>query len=100
METHNAAETEGYAIRSVLNQTYSDLELLICDDSSADGSLAEIEKFGSDPRVRIFRSKKNQGPYNIRNALIAGANWENSLRLPIRTIFRIRSVWSVRFRYC
>jgi len=76
MATHNAAETVGYAMRSILDQTYSNLELLVCDDSSADGSLAEVEKFSADPRVRIFRSKKNQGPYNIRNALIAGAGGE------------------------
>jgi hypothetical protein len=74
MSVFNSASTVGYAIESILRQSHANLELLVCDDCSTDSSLAAILKFQSDPRVRIFRSIKNQGTYNIRTALIKVAN--------------------------
>jgi hypothetical protein len=73
MSAFNSAATIGYAVRSILNQSYANLELLVCDDGSADGTLAELERFRSDPRLRIFKSATQQGTYGIRNALIAEA---------------------------
>lgn len=73
MSAYNAADTIQYSVESILNQTYGDIELLICDDCSTDATLDKLFKFGNHPRVRVFRSVDNQGPYNIRNALLERA---------------------------
>ena len=72
----NAADTLDYAIRSILNQSYRNIEVLVADDGSTDQSGEKLRAFMDDPRVRLFRSAKNQGPYNIRNQLIAHAKGE------------------------
>lgn len=73
MSAYEASETIGYAARSILNQSYANLELLICDDCSSDATSQEIDKLRVDPRVRVFRSKAQQGTYWIRNNLLAEA---------------------------
>lgn len=71
MSCFNSEKTVGYAIRSLLNQSYQDIEILVCDDKSDDDSLNIMKSLSLvDKRVRIFSSKDNQGTYNIRNALI------------------------------
>ena len=73
MSAHNSSATIGYAARSVLAQSYGNIELLICDDGSSDATTSEIEKLRGDPRVRLFRSCGNQGTYGVRNSLIPEA---------------------------
>jgi len=60
MSVYNYGQYVGAAIRSVLNQTYANFELIICDDGSTDDSVSQIQKYLSDPRVRLFR-KANGG---------------------------------------
>lgn len=73
MSAFNAEETIDYAIRSILRQTHGSLEMLVCDDASSDGTFTRMMAWRDHPAVRLFRSKSNQGPYNVRNALIAQA---------------------------
>lgn len=49
-----------YAIESVLNQTYTDYELIIWDDASSDNSWSLINQY-SDPRIKTFRNDENTG---------------------------------------
>lgn len=71
MSCFNSDKTVGYAIRSLLNQSYQDIEILVCDDNSDDRSLEIMKSLAlTDRRVRVFSSRENQGTYNIRNALI------------------------------
>ena len=60
LPTYNGQQYLGVAIESILNQSFTDLELLIIDDGSSDGSLA-IASMYSDPRVRILRNAVNLG---------------------------------------
>jgi len=77
MAAHNTADTVNYAIRSILRQDYRNIELLICDDASDDGTMAAIrQEVSGDRRARIFRSENRQGRCNIRNALLGVAQGE------------------------
>jgi hypothetical protein len=75
MSAFNSSATIGYAIRSILDQDYRNIELLVCDDCSEDGTMQEIRTAAAgDKRLRLFRSKRNQGPYNIRNHMLSRAS--------------------------
>lgn len=55
-------------VRSILGQTYGNLEILLVDDGSTDGCSALCDRFGEeDPRVRVIH-KKNGGLSDARNA--------------------------------
>lgn len=73
---YNCESTIEYAIRSILNQSYKNIEVLVADDCSSDSTLEVIKGISRDPRIKVFRSVANQGPYNIRNSLIPKANGE------------------------
>lgn len=61
-------------IRSVLDQTCQDFEVLVVDDGSKDNSLALARKFESD-RVRVI-AQENQGVSVARNTGIVNAKGE------------------------
>ena len=49
-------------IESILNQTFTDFELIILDDCSADNSLEVIGKYAAaDARIRVLANSKNSG---------------------------------------
>lgn len=58
--TYNRMELLGRSIRSVLSQTYTNLELLIIDDCSADNT-GEFVKGLTDQRIRYYRNENNLG---------------------------------------
>lgn len=58
--SYNHEKYVGEAIQSVLDQTYSDFEIVITDDGSNDNTVSEIKKF-TDPRIRLFTFDQNQG---------------------------------------
>ena len=62
------------AVRSVMQQTYSNWELLITDDASIDDSVQIINSFVSqDKRIRLFKLEKNSGVSAARNYSIQQA---------------------------
>ncbi|MBE9192477.1 glycosyltransferase family 2 protein [Gloeocapsopsis crepidinum LEGE 06123] len=61
-------------VRSVLQQTYSDFELLLVDDGSPDASVEVCQNI-CDPRIKILR-QHNQGPAAARNLGIRHAQGE------------------------
>ncbi len=60
------------AIRSILDQTHSDLEVLICDDGSTDQTRAVIDGI-ADPRIIAMHNEQNKGNVYTRNKLFAKA---------------------------
>lgn len=58
LPTYKRAGLLAHAIRSVLNQTYSNLELIIVDDNSPDNT-PEVVKSFSDKRIRYVRNEPN-----------------------------------------
>lgn len=62
------------AVRAVLGQSLSDLELIIVDDRSTDDSLAVIAAVAAgDPRVRVLVQPQNGGPAVARNRALEAA---------------------------
>ncbi|MEH6955594.1 glycosyltransferase family 2 protein [Neobacillus drentensis] len=53
-------------IKSVLNQTYQNWEMLIVDDCSTDNSIEVIKSF-NDNRIKLFINKNNSGAAISRN---------------------------------
>jgi len=68
MPAFNAAETIVYAVRSVLAQSWSNLELIIIDDGSTDDT-ARIagDLAGKDRRIRLIQPGNRLGAYGARN---------------------------------
>ncbi len=63
---HNRRSLIGAALRSVLAQTYRDVELLVVDDGSTDGTADEVaSSFGES--VRLIRLGENRGRSAARN---------------------------------
>ena len=71
MATYNGEKYLKEQIESILNQTYTDFNLLICDDCSSDNTLQILEEYASkDSRIKIFKNETNQGVIkNFENLL-------------------------------
>lgn len=70
MPLYNSEKYIKESIESVVNQTYSDWELLICDDCSSDDSLKlvrELQKRFKKYDIRVFELKENKGVVFARN---------------------------------
>ena len=67
LPVYNGEEFVGAAIEAMLEQTFSDFELIISDNASTDGTEAICRRYAEqDQRVRYFRNDNNRG---------AAANW-------------------------
>lgn len=66
-------------IDSILNQTYTDFELILLDDASTDGSAALLEKYRYNPHVsHIVVNKNNSGsPFRqwMKGIMLARGEW-------------------------
>lgn len=75
MPAYNAAATLEASMRSVLDQSHVDLELLVIDDCSTDASLAIAERIAAqDSRVLALRLDANAGVAAARNAGLQAAS--------------------------
>ena len=63
-------------IDSILNQTYTDFEFLILNDSPDNKKLKEIVKSYKDKRIKYYENKENLGITKSRNKLIDLAHGE------------------------
>jgi len=77
MALHNSEEYVEDAICSVLNQTFSNFELIIVNDASGDNSLEVVKKIAEkDHRVVVIDLIKNIGVSNARNVALDKAKGE------------------------
>jgi len=68
---YNKEKYIGRTISSLLSQTFSDFELIICDNASSDKSLEIVSSF-NDPRIKIFTEKETNWD---------GSNWNKCVTL-------------------
>jgi len=70
--TYNCEPFVAETIKSVLSQSYLDLELIIVDDCSSDGTIEIVKDFAQkDKRIRFTMLKANMGAAVARNKAIA-----------------------------
>jgi hypothetical protein len=68
MSCYNSESYVEHAVKSILDQTYKNIELLIYNDKSTDNSLSILKKLEKeDYRIRLFDNEFNQGTYVNRN---------------------------------
>jgi GT2 family glycosyltransferase len=74
--SYNYEQYIGQSIRSILDQTVQDFEVVVVDDASTDRSREVVAEFG-DPRIRVLTNDRNLGgaaSYN-RAILAARGKW-------------------------
>ncbi len=67
MPVHNPDHSLLTSVGSVLDQTWTDLEVLLCDDGSTTGRDLLEHCTELDSRVRLLRNPRNAGAYTARN---------------------------------
>lgn len=67
--TYNRAHLIGETIRSVLGQTYQDIELIIIDDGSTDATESVVQSF-NDKRILLFKYPRIGRLTRLRNIAV------------------------------
>ena len=65
MPVYNSEKFLLETVQAVINQSYTDWELILVDDGSTDNSLSICESY-MDNRIRVF-NKENEGVSSARN---------------------------------
>jgi glycosyltransferase involved in cell wall biosynthesis len=77
MPVYNGAKYVEEAIRAILRQSYEELELIIADNASTDGTETICRRYeAADPRVRYIRHEENRGAAYNYNVLVHQARGE------------------------
>lgn len=77
MTAYNVEHLVETSVKSILNQNYRDLELIVVDDCSTDGTL-EVLRFmeAKDERMQVIVKEKNEGTYVSKNTGLLRARGE------------------------
>ena len=73
MNCHNGEKFLSESLKSVLNQTYRNWEIIFFDNVSNDSSKEILKKF-NDKRIKYFRTNELLDLYNARNLAIEKCN--------------------------
>lgn len=71
--TFNRRRTVGRAVQSVLDQSFSDFELIVVDDRSSDGTVSLLRERFHDHRMRILGLEHHRGVSAARNEGVKAA---------------------------
>lgn len=77
MAAYNAERTIEQSVKSIANQTWKNIEILVVDDCSTDGTwgiLCALSKV--DSRIKLYRNCINVGPYVSKNIALKYAKGE------------------------
>lgn len=74
---YNAEEFIDVAIKSLLCQTWSNIEIIAVEDCGPDQSWSKLQGLAKhDPRLKIYRNDQNLGAYPTRNKALSLATGE------------------------
>lgn len=74
LPVYNAEKYIERALKSLINQSYKNIEILCVDDGSKDNSYNIIKEF-KDERIKLFR-QENSGPAKARNVGLSNSKGE------------------------
>lgn len=74
MPVYNREGIVDVAIKSVLAQTYENLELIVVDDFSQDNTKIALQQYINHPKINIIRNDCNLGVSKSRNIALKNAN--------------------------
>lgn len=75
MPCFNSAETVRLAVRSILNQSWTNLEVIAVNDASSDATGAILDDLArTEPRLKVLHNPVNVGPYVSKNGALRIAN--------------------------
>lgn len=83
MGIYNCESTLEDAIMCIMNQTYKDIEFIMCDDGSTDGTLKIAEKYRDmyPDKIVVLKNEKNRGLNYTLNHCLKYANGEYIARM-------------------
>ena len=71
----NAEQYIDDCLNSLINQTYKNLEIIVCDDSSKDGSYSKLLEWSArDPRIFVLHNEQNMFAAATRNKCIKASH--------------------------
>ena len=74
MGTYNGEKRISKAIQSIINQTYTNWELIICDDGSTDNTYLYLQKkYRNNPQIKILSLSANSGLAAALNKCLTNA---------------------------
>lgn len=82
--SYNAVLTIEQTILSVINQTYLNIEYIIIDGGSTDGTVNVIKKYAD--KIAYWVSESDKGIYDAMNKGIAYSHGENIVILSMQVI--------------
>lgn len=82
MGIYNCAETLPQAVAAIQKQTYSNWELILCDDGSTDNTYEVAQALAAkDDRIILLRNEKNLGLNQTLNNCLAAATGDYIARM-------------------
>ncbi|MCQ2516607.1 MAG: glycosyltransferase [Saccharofermentans sp.] len=82
MGVYNCSDTLAKSIESIIDQTYTNWELIICDDGSSDSTFVVASEWAkNDARIIVIRNNENRGLSYTLNRCLSIATGEYCARM-------------------
>ena len=99
ISVYNSERTIKAAIRSVQNQSFRDIEIIIIDDFSNDKSLSIIKQLQiEDSRIKIIKNKINRGPLFSKSLAALNSRGKYVILLDSDDLFVNENLFNICYR--
>ena len=96
---HNGLQCLKTAVRSVQNQDFLDIEIIIVDDKSEDESLKLTKELMiEDPRIELIQNDKNRGALYTKAKGVLTAKGKYVILLDVDDLYAMENVFSVLYK--